>query len=172
MRVFKKIMYIILALVPILPLLLFAFCNVGNTNGVEFTPFGRFGLLPTYEDEDGYKVTIAFVEKDTISDFVFDALIQPNGYVHTYEEIIESDPDSSIFSGVYRFYVYRYTGEVRFIERFSGFYAWFDSVGITPPAYLIFAIAYLAYMFFIHICFMIFDLIVFVPRKISEMLEV
>lgn len=45
MRQFRKIQYIILAIVPLVALLAFVLSNVGNTQGVEYLPTGGFDIV-------------------------------------------------------------------------------------------------------------------------------
>lgn len=45
MRKFRQILFIVLALLPVVPLLLYAFGNIGNVNGVDFSSFGVIDVL-------------------------------------------------------------------------------------------------------------------------------
>lgn len=44
MKVFKKISFAVIALVPILAVMVFALTNIGNTNGVNFVPLGDLAI--------------------------------------------------------------------------------------------------------------------------------
>lgn len=45
MRKLRQILFIVLALLPVVPLLLYAFGNIGNAQGVDLTSFGSIAVL-------------------------------------------------------------------------------------------------------------------------------
>lgn len=177
MRIFKKIMFVVLALVPILPLLLFAFCNVGNTNGVPIMPFGNFTVSTAEvsgEPAEADQMAI-YVEKETILFRILEGVIPANSYIEVHDIALSGTASPSGVSlglpaGDYRMYFYSHNDD-RFITHICDLYLWFTSVGISPSAHVVCVFAYLSYMLFIHVAFMIFDIIVFVPKKISEIME-
>lgn len=159
--------------------MLFAVGNVGNTNGVDIIPFGNFNIRQIPDiDYPSVKQSAIVVEKNTILSYVLDGVIPENQYIYCDEVVIETNEEGmetlGVPSGEYIIYisVHYDDSSTRFFGRVAGIYEWFTSVGITPPSYVVFIFGYLCYMLFIHVCFMIFDLVVFVPRKISEILEV
>lgn len=191
MRIFKKIMYVVLALAPVFPLLLFAFGNMGSTNGVEFIPLGRFVMYQTQNEpfsvyaggneEDPFEerlYTYVFVEKNTIYDYVLSGVIPIREGIQVNEFVSQGDELSGVFIPPGEYVVYsdvRVTnngvliGRDSFMHRIGAIYSWFGGVGLTPPPLIVCLFVYLSYMLFIHVAFMMFDIVVFVPKKVSEM---
>lgn len=132
MKGFKKVAFVVLALLPVMAVIVFAVGNVGNTEGVEFLPLGT--------------VTVESVENGVIiactPDSWAERLIVP---------LVGSEPVGGFYGAVGRLLLT--------IERNAGF-------PISLP--VIFAVFYMAYIFILELLGALCDLLLFVPRKVSE----
>lgn len=132
MKGFKKIAFLVLALLPVLAVIVFAVGNAGNTEGVEFLPLGT--------------VSVEAVENGVIfactPDSWAERLIIP---------LVGSEPVDGFYGAVGRLLLT--------VESSAGF-------PVNLP--VIFAVFYMAYIFIIELLSALCDLLLFVPRKVSE----
>lgn len=129
MRTFKKIMFVILALLPLLSIIA---CCLQIQVVEEYVPLGTVSIV-----DNAY-----VVEPNTWSE----RLLVPLGIVNTAEE------------GLWR-------TTTEFMAKLNTY------AGIPASLPMVLCFWYLMYMFVIFIADMVFSLITFVPRKVSEYLS-
>lgn len=132
MKGFKKIAFLILALLPMLAVIVFAVGNIGNTEGLEFLPLGA--------------VSVETVENGVIF------ACTPNSWAERLiVPLIGSEPVVGFYGAIGRLLLT--------VESNAGF-------PISLP--VVFAVFYMAYIFILELLSALCDLLLFVPRKVSE----
>ena len=162
MKQTRKIIFIILALLPILPLLCQVISNIGNDNANNIFSWGN------YTQGDGYAYYEApYLEWEIRTDWI-------NG---EEVEIIFTDTSTIESTGIYDKLLYAfYTGQEVKTNTLIGSilkltYNLTNILGLPNTATWLYVMLYTVYMMFIELVMLIVDITLLIPRKIKEWME-
>lgn len=105
--------------------------------------------------------------------FTLNPVVMPFGSVNIVDNVLNVTPDSWSAALLEPLgLVGDFNGLGGLFPASVGFLSWLQTyAGIVPSMPLVLVVWYMVYMFFIELMFFVFDLLLFVPRKVKELFE-